>query len=77
MDKAKRYELRMKGTLIVAMCICVLSIGLQVSGEVSGEIGSMSAAVVGFTTAMYAFANQAIKALKQENESLQSGGTED
>jgi len=72
-----RMEVPKKATLIVAMCLCVISLGLQMSGEVGGGIGSMSCAMVAFTTSMYSFANQAIKALKQENESSQTGGTED
>jgi len=76
-EKARIYELRMKRTLVVAICLCVISLGLQIAGEVGRDVGSMSIAMVFFTTSMYSLANQAIKALKQENESSQTVGTED
>ncbi|MBO11291.1 MAG: hypothetical protein CMJ68_11075, partial [Planctomycetaceae bacterium] len=62
---------------VVAICLCVISLGLQIAGEVGRDVGSMSIAMVFFTTSMYSLANQAIKALKQENESSQTVGTED
>ena len=90
MDKVERYELRMRWTLIVAVCVAVLSIAFQMSGEVVGKLGflnvrfgtttepfGMSGVVIASTIAMYTFANGAIKALKQENESLQSGDAVD
>ena len=62
--------------MIFVICACLLVVVFGISGIVTGAAATMMSATIGFTTGMYGFANEAIKALKQEIESLKSGGSE-
>ena len=76
MEKAKRFKLMMKGVMIFVICACGLVTVFGISGIITGAAAGMMSATVGFTLSMYAFSNEAIKALEQEIESLKSGSSE-
>ena len=80
MEKAKRFELMMKGVLIVLICANGLAIVFTISGFITERVGNLvmlpAGMAMSFTIFMYGFSNEAIKALKQEIESLKSGSSE-
>ena len=80
MEQAKRFELMMKGVLIVLACVNGLAIVFTISGFITERVGFRVIIPFGmaasFTALMHIFSNEAIKALKQEIESLKSGSSE-
>ena len=77
MEKAIKFERLMKGTMGLAIGLCVLLLLLDIFLEGDGSLGGLVGAVAGFTTAVFSFASGAIKELKGEIECLKSGGTTD
>ena len=76
MEKAKRFELMMKAVMIFQICACGLVTVFGISGVITAAAAGMMSASCCFTISLYAFSNEAIKALKQEIESLKSGSSE-
>ena len=76
MEKAKRFELMMKGVMIVVICAFGLGTVFVISEVITAEAAGKMTTPLTLTVLMYLFSNEAIKALKQEIESLKSGSSE-
>ena len=77
MEKARKFERLMNGTMGLVIGLCVLCLLLAIFLDGYGSLGPLIGAVAGFTTGVFSFASGAIKELKGEIESLKSGSTTD